>query len=380
MIPMKNKMLVFSTGLAMFSMFFGSGNLVFPLLLGKFAEGHFGIASIGLLITGVLVPFLGILGMFLFQGDVKEFFGRLGKPAIFWLPLIALSLMGPFGVLARCITVAHGAFRLFMGEIPLWAFSVVACGIIFLLAVRKNRIVPILGMVLTPLLLLSLAAIAWFGIGGTPLPETSSVTAWTSLKEGLLQGYQIMDLLAAFFFSGFVLRHLREGNGGSQLGVFLKSGLLGAALLGAVYIVLVLLGAKFAPLLAGVPGEELLGVIAQKTLGPWAAPVVCTAIVLACFTTAVVLASLFADFFRKEVVKEKISSPLALGITLAIAFSISIKEFDGISKILSPIIQTIYPALITLTILNIGYKIWGWSQIRLPTALAVALKFITSWI
>src|SRR5579872_2320269 len=106
---MKNKTLIISTGLAMFSMFFGSGNLVFPLVVGQTSEGHFGFAAIGILITGVLVPFLGILAMLLFNGSSKDFFGRLGNPAVFWFPLIALSLMGPFGVLARCITVAHGS-------------------------------------------------------------------------------------------------------------------------------------------------------------------------------------------------------------------------------------------------------------------------------
>ena len=361
-------------------MFFGSGNLVFPLLVGKISEGHFGLAAIGILITGVLVPFLGILAMLLFNGNSNEFFNRLGKPATFWFPLVALSLMGPFGVLARCITVAHGAFRLFIAETPLWLFSIISCGIIFALAIRKNRIVPVLGTMLTPLLLLALCALAWFGIGGNPFPTTSSVSAWSSLKEGLLQGYQTMDLLAAFFFSSFVIRHLREGTNQSQpsLSIFLKSGLLGAGLLAAVYIGLVILGATYAPSLASVPPEEMLSFIAQKALGVWAAPVVCTAIILACFTTGVVLASLFADFFRKEVMKEKASSAVALTVTLVIAFFTSTLEFSGIAKVLNPIMGIIYPALITLTILNIGFKLWGWKQLRMPTAVAVIVKLITS--
>lgn len=319
--------------------------------------------------------------MLLFNGNSNEFFNRLGKPAIFWFPLIALSLMGPFGVLARCITVAHGAFHLISPETPLWLFSIISCGVIFMLAIRKNRIVPILGTLLTPLLLLSLLAIVWFGLNSSSLPTTSSITSWASLKEGLLQGYQTMDLLAAFFFSGFVLHHLREGmkeSGQPSLRMFLKASLIGAGLLGLVYFGLVVLGANYAPALSSIPPQEMLGFIAEKALGPAATPIVCSAIILACFTTAVVLTSLFADFLRKEVVKEKISPPVSISITLLIAFFVSTLEFSGIAKILNPIMGIIYPALITLTVLNIAYKLWGWKRLRMPTAIAVIIKLITS--
>src|SRR3990167_5283961 len=170
---MKSKSLILSTGLAMFSMFFGSGNLVFPLLVGQMSEGHYLSATLGILLTGVLVPFLGILAMILFNGDSNAFFRRLGGPATFWFPLIALSLMGPFCVLARCITVAHGAFHLLSPTTPLWLFSLISCGFIFFLTIKKNKIVPVLGSILTPLLLASLAAIAFFALTKAGLPQTA---------------------------------------------------------------------------------------------------------------------------------------------------------------------------------------------------------------
>ncbi|MBM3184167.1 MAG: hypothetical protein FJZ64_02550, partial [Chlamydiae bacterium] len=207
---MKSKMIAFSTGLAMFSMFFGSGNLVFPLLVGQLSNGHFGVAAFGILLSGVLVPFIGILAMFLFKGNQQEFFGRLGKPATFWFPLLAISIMGPFGVLARCITVAHGAFRLLIPETPLWLFSIISCGVLFFLTIKKNRIVPLLGTILTPVLILFLLAIVCFAITSHPMPQSVELPSslWASFKEGIFQGYQTMDLLAAFFFSTFVIKHL----------------------------------------------------------------------------------------------------------------------------------------------------------------------------
>jgi len=374
---MKNKTLILSTGLAMFSMFFGSGNLVFPLVVGQTSEGHFGLATIGILLTGVLVPFLGILAMLLFNGSSKDFFGRLGKPATFWFPLIALSLMGPFGVLARCITVAHGAFRLLLPDTSLWLFSFIACAIIFILAISKNRIVPLLGSILTPLLLISLSAIAIFGLISVDLPSMSPNGSWDSFKNGIFQGYQTMDLLAAFFFSAFVIKHLKTHKAtDNPLPVFLKASLVGAGLLSIVYFALVLLGSMYAPQLATIQPQEMLGFIAKAALGPWAAPVVCIAVVLACLTTAIVLTSLFADFLRKEVSKDKISNSTALATTLLIAFGTSTLEFSGIARFLGPILEIIYPALIVLTVLSIFHKLWGWTTIRMPIALAFLAKLI----
>lgn len=378
---MKSKSLTLSTGLAMFSMFFGSGNLVFPLVVGQLSEGHYFLAFLGILLTGVLVPFLGILAMLLFNGNSNDFFLRLGKPAVFWFPLLALSLMGPFGVLARCITVAHGAFRLLSPETSLWVFSAISCTVVFLLTIRKNKIVPVLGSVLTPLLLLSLAAIAIFGLISASAPTATDGLAWESFKQGIFQGYQTMDLLAAFFFSAFVIKHLQDHKKTQDhpeafLPIFFKASLIGAGLLAVVYGALVLLGAIYAPELSSIPPQEMLGYVAQKALGPWAAPVVCSAVILACVTTAVVLTSLFADFLRKEIAKEKIAPSIALITTLGIAFFVSTLEFSGIAKILSPILETVYPALIVLTVLSISHKLWGWSSLRTPTIMALAMKLL----
>src|SRR5579862_5846740 len=149
---MKKQLLVISTGFALFSMFFGSGNLVFPISVGTECQGHFILGSLGILMTGVIVPFLGVLGMMLYKGDIASFFGCFGKKGTFIFSLLALALMGPFGVLARCLTVAHGALMLILPHISLPLTSALLCLIIFLLTVKKSKIVPILGSVLTPFL------------------------------------------------------------------------------------------------------------------------------------------------------------------------------------------------------------------------------------
>ncbi len=379
---MKNKMIIFSTGLAMFSMFFGSGNLVFPLLVGQMSQGHYLVAGLGIVLTGVLVPFLGILAMLFFRGKTSELFSLIGKRAPFWLSLICLSIMGPFGVLARCITVAHGAFQLIVPDSSLWLFSLIGCGSIFILAIKKNKIVPMLGSFLTPFLLASLAAIMICGLYVTDLPPSTKTGSWASFKTGVFQGYQTMDLLAAFFFSTFIINHLQkratpQTDPVQIISIFFRSSLVGAGLLSCIYGVLVALGAMYAPLLANVPPQEMLGFVAQQCLGSFAAPLVCISVVLACLTTAIVLASLFADFLRKEVTQEKLPHTAALAMTLAFAFGTSTLEFSGIARYIGPLLEIMYPALILLAVLGILHKLWGWRSVKMPFAAMLALKLIS---
>lgn len=376
---MNTKSLVITTGFALFAMFFGSGNLVFPLLVGTESHGHFLWSSLGIILTGVLVPFMGVLAILLYRGNTQEFLGTMGRPAKFWFPLIALSLMGPFGVLARCITVAHGSFTLLFPECSLIAFSIAFCLIIFLLTANKNRIIPFLGTALTPFLLLALLAIiaagAWYGKAIT----VENANPWSAFSVGALQGYQTMDLLAAFFFSTFVINHLSKKFSADTdheplVKVFFKSALLGGGLLSVVYCGLVYLGSAFAAELQNVAPQSMLGVVAQQTLGDFSSPIVCAAVVLACFTTAVVLTSLFADFFRHEVCQEKVNIPVSLCVTLVIAFCVSTLEFSGIAAFLAPILETLYPALIVLTLVNIANKLWGVKLTRWPVILTFAAK------
>jgi branched-chain amino acid:cation transporter, LIVCS family len=378
---MKSKLLFLSLGFAMFSMFFGSGNLVYPLALGKESGSHFFAASLGILMTGVFVPFLGVFAMMLFKGDPKAFFSCMGeKIAVFWFPLLSLSLMGPFGVLARCITVAHGSFHLFFDQSSLVYFSIGFCIITFFVTANKNRIIPALGSFLTPLLLVSLVAITLFGYIFGNSPQESTQTILSSFQNGFMEGYQTMDLLAAFFFSVFVIKHLEshtELNPQQKFKTFLKATLVGSFLLGSVYFGLVYLGASYAEVLKDVPPQEMLGVVAENALGSFSTLIVCAAIVLACFTTAVILTSLFAEFFHQHVAKEKISLKSSIVVTLLIAFSISTLEFSGIAKFIAPILETIYPALIMMTFLNIFSVFWGLKNMRWPVAMTLLVKLLT---
>lgn len=370
---MKELLVVLSTGFALFSMFFGSGNLVFPIAVGQESGGEVFTASLGVLFTCVLFPLAGMLAMMLYKGDLNEFFGCFGKKGAFLFSLMALALMGPFGVLARCLTVIHGALTLMFPNVSLAFASFAMCAIIFFLTVNKNRIVTILGTVLTPFLLVSIGAIVFFGFmeGSSQVSQGNALNAF---KNGFFKGYQTMDLVASFFFSGFVIKHLYSTTTQSPLKLFLKSSLIGATLLYLVYLSLVMLGWVYAPILMHTPPQEMFGQIALEALGPIGAPAVCFAVIFACLTTAIALTSLFAEFLRCDVFQERLGNIPALLITLAIAFFVSNLEFSGIATFLGPILEAIYPALITLTAINIACKLYGLNTTHWPFTLTLVTK------
>ncbi len=376
---MKSRFFVISCGFAMFAMFFGSGNLVYPLSVGRDCGGHYLLGALGFLATGVIIPFIGVFGMLLYDGSQQLFFSRLGKTVAFWLSFAALSLMGPFGVLARCITVAHGSVMDILPNVALWKFSIGMCVVVYIATMNNNRIIPLLGTLLTPFLLVSLAVISIAGLNCEFPPIESTVTGGAAFIEGVFTGYQTMDLLAAFFFATFVIRFLKKRIAESKqeeslVNLFTRASLVGGGLLAIVYVALVALAMVHASHLEGVAPEYLLAATVKKVLGPLASPIVCVAVVLACLTTAVVLASLFADFLRKDLCKDRLGRSQAMCVTLLIAFFISTLEFAGIARFIVPILEIIYPALIVLSALNIGHKLWGWTLVKTPVFLVLLVN------
>lgn len=357
---MKNKALIIATGFALFSMFFGSGNLVFPITVGRESEGHYLLASFGILFTGVIVPFLGTLGIALYGGSLTQFFSPFGKKGTFAFSLFALSLLGPFGVVARCLTVAHGSLLPLFPEASLKITSLILCGVIFIFTINRGKIIDTLGKYLTPLLLLTITLIVCFALRQGSIAPGVSSNSLNALKNGLFQGYQTMDLLAAFFFSQFVIQHLRSKltheNQDSLMPVFLRAAGIGSILLCGIYFALVLLGWKYAPLLEGIPPQNLLGTIAEASLGKIAAPCVCLAVFFACLTTAIALAALFSDFVKTQITKEYLGEKTILVLTLCISWFVSTFDFAGIARFLGPILTVVYPLLIGFTLFNIGKR------------------------
>lgn len=355
--------LMLFAGFAIFSMFFGSGNLVFPLSIGQKTGAEYAWGIVGLMFTGVLLPLLGLVTIFLFQGSYKKFFEKLDKTSGLILPIVILSLMGPLAVMPRCITVSFGSFQLLTESISLWQFSLINCVVIFLFSFDKGKVIPLLGNVLTPILMFSLFLIIYCGIIDAPeMPVLE--TQESPLMIGIQGGYQMMDLLAAFFFSATVVSYLKQKLGRKEIPqehrsvIILSSLVLGAFFLAVTYGFLIYLGGAYSLELAQIPTEQGITYIAFKTLGQVAGPMVATAVTLACLTTAIVLTSVVSEFYQKALFKEKVPVTYVNIAILLVTFFISTLEFKGIAAYLGPILTFLYPGIIVMTLLSICHKLF----------------------
>lgn len=229
-------------GLAMFSMFFGAGNVIYPLVVGQYAGDKNFYAMFGLILTAAVMPIVGVIAMILFDGNYRQFFGRLGNLPGLILALIIISLLGPLGSTPRCIALSYTTLKTSFPELTPVLFSAIACGIIFLFTVRKNHILSLLGWVLTPLLLGSLITIIVMGLNTTFEVQKMEHGNSDMFIYGLTEGYNTMDLLAAFFFSSTILNILRDRteaedvNSRRHVNIALRASLVGVVLLAAIYI------------------------------------------------------------------------------------------------------------------------------------------------
>lgn len=343
---------IFSLGFTIFAMFFGAGNIVFPLVLGHYAGDRSMIAVIGLSLTAVAIPILGFISMVLYEGNYNTFFGRIGRIPGFLLALLIISLLGPLGSAPRCIVVAYSTFKEMFPHCTLPIFSAFACTLIFLCTIEKRFILTLLGWILTPLLLLSLLTIILIGLFTGGEAPVSTIPKAQLFFHGLQQGYHTMDLLASFFFSSTILKNLR--NKQHSMAITISASLIGAVLLCGTYVGF----CKIASLHSTLQSDgDFLGALTMKIAGPYGGILVCITIALACFTTAIALISAFTQFMQKEVFKERACYKTILGITLLITFFVSTFEFTGISTFLGPILKLCYPGLILLTFVNIGAKL-----------------------
>lgn len=362
-----------TTGLAMFSMLFGAGNIVFPLALGQYAQDKNFFAILGLLITAVGVPFMGLIAMTLFEGDYRRFFDRIGKVPGFLIAVIILGLIGPFGAMPRCIALSYSTIKMYLPNVPLYVFSAVACSIIFLFAFRRTRILDLIGYVLTPVKLGSLVLLMILGILASPVSPAAAHNEMAIFLKGLQDGYQTMDLLGAFFFCSIVLVCLKKDidtadahNYKRILSLTMKASCIGALLLASIYIGFSYVAASYSGNLNNVQPDEMIAAIAVMVVGPYAGLVVCLTVSMACLTTAIALGTVFAEFLRKDVCHGKINYATSLVLTLIVSFLVSTLNFNGIANMLSPILQLCYPALIALSIVNILYKLFQFEPVKVP--------------
>lgn len=380
--------MILTTGLALFAMFFGAGNVLFPLYLGANAGQHILPTMWGFLLAGVGVPFLGLLATSLFNGSYHDFFQRLGKYPAFLVITFLMILIGPLVAMPRTEATTFNAILPFLPEtlqdstLLSVLFSILYGGIVFLLAYKETKVVSILGFILSPIKIISFSSLIIIGLLFAEAPIYSSLTALEAFQHGISNGYKTMDLLGAFFFCTVAFRAIQldalnqqtlspvtNKHASNTTLLTLKSCIIGALVTAVVYVGFMWVARAHAPVLQGLREEQMISAISYAVLGKFGGLFVCITMSFACIATALALATVSSDYLYREVFKKKISKRHCLVMIIILTILMSNTGFQGILKFSIPILNIVYPSLIVLSIMNILYKWKGVQWVKLPVAI-----------
>ena len=96
----------------LFGMFFGAGNLIFPVYMGQVAGRNMWAAVLGFLITGVGLPLLGVAALGISRSNgLFDLSHKVGRPYAFFFTCALYLTIGPFFAIPRCVVAHRG-----MGE------------------------------------------------------------------------------------------------------------------------------------------------------------------------------------------------------------------------------------------------------------------------
>lgn len=356
----KNKEL-FVTSFALFSMFFGAGNLLLPPLLGYQATDQWFWVTLGFMITAVVIPIFGILAHARLQGSMYDF-GKKVSPLFSSVLCIIIYIISVTIPSPRTASATHeiSIFPNFGTSALLTSSIYFALVLVFVL--NRSKILNFIGKFLTPLIVLILLTIISIGLF-MPHEALTPSSFTTPLFNGLKEGYQTFDAIGAIVIGGVIIISLNLKGHDSyeeKKKLIAKSGWIAGFGLFAMYAGLILLGSYFSNeididmnMSNDMKRATLLRGISLATLGNIGTAFLSVLVALACFTTAVGITTGTADYFKGLFNDSKDAYTITAIIACLIGVLVGQLDFHDIIVIAIPVLKFIYPICIVLIFLNI---------------------------
>ena len=349
----------------LFGMFFGAGNLIFPVHLGQMAGSNAVAATIGFIITAVGIPIFGVAAIAITHSDgLQTLSSKVGKGyGIFFTCLLYLTI-GPLFAIPRCATVSFttGIAPLLAENTPEWpfllVFSAVFFGFVLFFSLRPGKITVWIGKIINPLFLIFFAVLVIAALlsPGAPVSSIEPIESYRSnaFFPALIEGYGTMDAIAGLAFGIVVIDVIRRMDINDDDAIakdVLSSGVFAGLLMILIYVVSILMGAQSRGLFElSENGGIALAQISGHYLGRAGSLVLAVTITCACLKTAIGLVTSCSDAFSRMFPKGLSYRAWAVIFTV---LSFLISNF-GLSKIISyslPLLLFLYPLAITLILL-----------------------------
>ena len=353
---MKKKLLdTIIIGFALFAIFFGAGNLIFPPYLGVTAGENWGITTLAFLISDPLLSIIAVMVVAALGGSALNVGRRIHPLFASALAAICVLLIGPIFAVPRTGASTHEIFvQSYFPSAPQWITSLVFFGIVLWITYKENSVMDAIGKYLTPILLLILFLIF---VGAVLQPNASfAATDRTGLfAQGFKEGYQTMDVLGAPLLAGVVMKDItRRGylNKKDQFRMMFGVGIVAFILLALVYSTLAYSGASMSTVIDSTAQRAaMLTTIVKNLLGSWGQLAMGLAVCFACLTTAIGLTTTCGQYFE-EVSKGKISYKKTILVTVAVEFIISLVGVDSLINLAVPVLTFIFPIMIALILFS----------------------------
>lgn len=345
-------------GLALFALFFGAGNLMFPPTVGQAAGTDWFIAMIGFSITGIVLPLMAVVAVQNTGGTIESLLRPVGK--WFYRPF-NLLLMVCIGMLVTMPRMAATTYELGVEKItpsvPLVLANIIYFLIVFYFCLNKSTIIDKVGKWLTPVLVLILAIIVIKGIT-SPLGMPISTNQEGTLSSSLLSAYQTGDVGTGILVAPVIIAAiLTYGYKGKQIQkVAFSSIVIAGICLLSVYGGLLYIGATVSNVLStNLTDIERLSAIVEMSLGSFGVYAVAIAIILACLTSTIGIMAIVAEFIN-EITKEKLGYKTWVGIICIICATIASFGVAQIVELTFPIFLAVYPVIIAFVLLGTFHR------------------------
>ncbi|WP_214825076.1 branched-chain amino acid transport system II carrier protein [Exiguobacterium algae] len=376
------KSTLFPLAFTIFALFFGAGNLLFPPQLGAMAGENIVPAMIGFVITGVGLPLIALFAVARVGGGTHQIARYIPKRLALLLTGLMYVAIGPFFGIPRTAAVTYEMALLPFLDGPSTATiaisSTVFFGLTFFLTLRAQKLIEIIGRIITPILLFLLASIgitnllAPLGEPGTP---AEGYETWVgALGQGFQQGYLTMDVFGALVFGAIVLVTLKANgmNDQKEAASLLRSaGIVAVTCLMLVYISLGSIGANMTGAEGTTSGASLLQAFAGSSYGQFGMLALGLAVFLACLTTAVGLISEFSRFISNQF--ENLKYHHVVIATTLFGFMISLVGLNTLIEIAVPLLTLLYPVMIALVLVSVTERIQRNPNVAMRATIYVAL-------
>lgn len=360
---------------AVFSMFFGAGNLIFPPYIGMTSGSGWVISFLGFIFSDVGIILISMAAVAK-TGSFQGVLGKAGKKFGLSLEIIIMLCLGPILIVPRtaATTFEMSIEPLFNSVNPI-LFSVLFFSIVLILTIRPAKVMDILGKFLTPILLIALAILIVKGIL-SPIGDLNTNTGATDLfMTGLTQGYQTMDALGTGGITALVIASfLSKGYSKKEtMALTIKSATIAGIGLTLVYGGLAYLGATVSNIYdSNTSQTELLINITNSLLGNNGTIMLSVVVMFACLTTAIGLTSVTGKYFE-DVTNKNLKYDYIVVFICIFSTLVSILGVDKIISISAPILTVIYPVSIALVLMNCFRKVFTKTEIYKGAAYATLL-------